>query len=222
MAIILNIDTSQETASVCLSRDEESLGLMINAQQADHASWIHTAIQELLAETGFLLAQTDAIAVTIGPGSYTGLRVGLATAKGLCFALQKPLICIPTLEMMAYAARFTEAELICPMIDARRMEVYAAIYDKKLNVVVPAEAILIEPATYQSFITAHPVCFCGSGSKKLQSILQSQHAQFEDIPFDATHLAALSFHKYILQDFASLAYAEPLYIKEFYTPGRRK
>ena len=222
MALILNIDTSQETASLCIARDEELLGLKINEQQHDHASWIHTAIKELLAETGFVLSEIDAIAVTIGPGSYTGLRVGLATAKGLCFALSKPLIAIPTLEMMAYAAHFTTAALICPMIDARRMEVYAAIYDKNMNVVVPAEAVILEPATYASYITAHPVCFCGSGSIKLQTILQTQHAHYEDIPFSAVHMAPLSNRRFHLQDFASLAYAEPLYIKEFYTAGRRK
>ena len=222
MAIILNIDTSQEIASICIAREGESLGVKFNDQQSDHASWIHRAIQELLTETGLVLTQLDAIAVTIGPGSYTGLRVGLASAKGLCYALNKPLICIPTLEMMAYAVRFTDATLICPMIDARRMEVYAAIYDKNMNVVVPAEAVILEPATYASYITAHPVCFCGSGSIKLQTILQSQHARYEDIPFSAAEMSALSQQRFYLQDFASLAYAEPLYIKEFYTPGRRK
>ncbi len=222
MALLLNIDTSQETASLCIARDEEIIGLKVNEQQHDHASWIHTAIQALLTETGLVLSQIDAIAVTSGPGSYTGLRVGLATAKGLCFALSKPLIAIPTLEMMAFAARFTTAALICPMIDARRMEVYAAIYDKNMNVVVSPEAVILDPTTYQSYITAHPVCFCGSGSKKLQPLLQSQHAQFEDIPFSAIHMTFISNRKFNLQDFASLAYAEPLYIKEFYTAGRRK
>lgn len=222
MAILLNIDTSQEQASLCLARGEAIIGERVNEQQHDHASWIHAAIQELLAESGLLLSQLDAIAVTNGPGSYTGLRVGMASAKGLCYALSKPLICIPTLEMMAYAARNTSATLICPMIDARRMEVFSAIYDKNLNVVVPPEAVILEPATYHSYITAHPVCFFGSGSKKLQPLLQSQHAQFEDIPFSATHMASISFRKFKLQDFASLTYAEPLYIKEFYTAARRK
>jgi tRNA threonylcarbamoyladenosine biosynthesis protein TsaB len=222
MAIILNIDTSQESASICIAREEDSIGIKFNDQQSDHASWIHRAIQELLTETGLSLSQLDAIAVTIGPGSYTGLRVGLASAKGLCYALDKPLICIPTLEMMAYAARFTEATLICPMIDARRMEVYAAIYDKNMNVVVAPEALILEPTTYESYITAHPVCFCGSGSIKLQTILQTQHARYEDIPFSAAYMAPLSNRRFHLQDFASLAYAEPLYIKEFYTAGRRK
>jgi len=221
MALILNIDTSQETASVCLARDEEMLAIRLNQQQSDHASWIHMAIQELLTESGFILSQLDAVAVTIGPGSYTGLRVGLASAKGLCFALDKPLICIPTLEMMAHAARFTDATLICPMIDARRMEVYSAIYDKNMHVVVSAEAIILEPTTYAPFIAAHPVCFCGSGSKKLQSLISSQHAHFEDIPFSASNMIPLSNQHYQLQVFSSLAYAEPLYIKDFYTPGRR-
>lgn len=222
MAIILNIDCAQETASVGIAREAECITTRRNELQADHASWIHAAIQEMLAETGINLAEAAAIAVTSGPGSYTGLRVGMATAKGLCYALQKPLICIPTLEMMAYAARNTTATLICPMIDARRMEVYSAIYDKNLNELVSPEALILEPTTYHSYIAAHPVCFMGSGSKKLQGLVQSQHAVFEDIPATVTDMSALSYKKYKLQDFASLAYAEPLYIKEFYTAGRRK
>lgn len=221
MAVILNIDCSQESASVGIARDGDCLAIRSNQLQHDHASWIHTAILELVSETGIQLTTTDAIAVTSGPGSYTGLRVGMATAKGLCYALHKPLICIPTLEMMAYAARHTSAELICPMIDARRMEVYAAIYDKKLQEIVAPEALILEPTTYHSYITAHTVCFTGSGSKKLQGLIHSQHAQFEDIPFSVTDMSALAFKKFHLQDFASLAYAEPLYIKEFYTTGRR-
>ncbi len=222
MAIILNIDCAQETASVGIAREAECITTRRNELQADHASWIHAAIQEMLAETGINLAEAAAIAVTSGPGSYTGLRVGMATAKGLCYALQKPLICVPTLEMMAYAARNTTATLICPMIDARRMEVYAAIYDKKLNELVSPEALILEPTTYESYIAAHPVCFTGSGSKKLQGLVHSQHAVFEDIPATVTDMSALSYKRYMLQDFASLAYAEPLYIKEFYTAGRRK
>lgn len=222
MAIILNIDCAQETASVGIARDAECIAIRCNELQADHASWVHTAIQELLDETGINLSEADAIAVTSGPGSYTGLRVGMATAKGLCYALQKPLICVPTLEMMAYAARNTVATLICPMIDARRMEVYAAIYDKNLNELVSPEALILEPTTYHSYIAAHPVCFIGSGSKKLQALIQSQHAVFEDIPATVTDMSALSYKRYMLQDFASLSYAEPLYIKEFYTAGRRK
>lgn len=222
MPIILNIDCSQETASICLSQDEKSLGLLLNENQSDHASWIHMAIRRLIAAAGISLAQLDAIAVTIGPGSYTGLRVGLATAKGLCYALKKPLITVPTLKMMAYAARASSAELICPMIDARRMEVYAAIYDKKMTEIVPAEAILIEPTTYHQYITAHPMCFLGSGSKKLQPLLKAANAQFEEIAFNAITLIELSLEDYHLQAFASLAYTEPLYIKDFYTAGRRK
>lgn len=222
MAIILNIDCAQETASVGIARDGESLVIRSNEQQTDHASWIHLAIQELYAEMGISLTQTNAVAVTSGPGSYTGLRVGMATAKGFCYALQKPLICIPTLELMAYAARHTSAELICPMIDARRMEVYAAIYDKKMNEIVSPEALIVEPTTYHTHIAAHPVCFTGSGSKKLHGLIDSQHAQFEDFPFSVTDMSVISYKRFQLQDFASLAYAEPLYIKEFYTPGRRK
>ena len=221
MAIILNIDCSQESASVGIARDGDCLATRSNHLQTDHASWIHTAILELVTETGIQLTNTDAIAVTSGPGSYTGLRVGMATAKGLCYALHKPLICIPTLEMMAYAARNTSATLICPMIDARRMEVYAAIYDKELNELVSPEAVILEPTTYHSYITAHTVCFTGSGSKKLQGLVNDTHAKFEEYPFSVTDMSAIALKKFHLQDFASLAYTEPLYIKEFYTTGRR-
>ncbi len=222
MALLLNIDTSQETASVCIARDSSPLLLATNENRSDHASWIHTAINDLLKSSAIPLQQLDAVAVTIGPGSYTGLRVGLATAKGLCYALGLPLITISTLKMMANAAKKTAADLICPMIDARRMEVYAAIYDKNLSPVSPEEALILAETTYHSFLAAHPILFCGSGSKKLQPLIHSSHAHFEDIQFNALHLTELSFHAYALQEFASLAYAEPVYIKEFYTKGRRK
>ncbi|MBI3139728.1 MAG: tRNA (adenosine(37)-N6)-threonylcarbamoyltransferase complex dimerization subunit type 1 TsaB [Sphingobacteriales bacterium] len=222
MALLLNIDTSQETASVCIARDECPLQLATNENQSDHASWIHTAISDLMNSSAISLRQLDAVAVTIGPGSYTGLRVGLATAKGLCYALGLPLITVSTLKMMANAAKKKAVDLICPMIDARRMEVYSAIYNKNLSLLSPEEAMLLDETTYQSFLAAHPILFCGSGSKKLQALIHSSLAQFEEIQFNSLHLTELSFHAYALQEFASLAYAEPVYIKEFYTKGRRK
>ncbi|MBI5370493.1 MAG: tRNA (adenosine(37)-N6)-threonylcarbamoyltransferase complex dimerization subunit type 1 TsaB [Sphingobacteriales bacterium] len=222
MAIILNIDSSQETASVCLARDESPLLMELNENQSDHASWIHTAIQNVSKTAGIALQQLDAVAVTIGPGSYTGLRVGLATAKGICYALNLPLITISTLKMMANAAKKTATGLICPMIDARRMEVYAALYDKNLSVLSAEEALILDETTYHSFLAAHPILFCGSGSKKLQPLIHSPHARFGEIQFNALHLTGLSFHAFTLREFASLAYAEPVYIKEFYTKGRRK
>src|SRR6266513_982784 len=130
MSLLLNIDTAIETASICLSKDGNVLHLSINENQKDHAAWLTVAIQEMMQNSGYQLNQLNAIAVTIGPGSYTGLRVGLSTAKGLCYVLKIPLLTIGTLEMMAFAAKQNPVDLLCPMIDARRMEVFTAVYDK--------------------------------------------------------------------------------------------
>src|SRR6187399_3095526 len=136
MALILNIDTAVDVASLCLAKDEEVLSIARNESQKDHASWLHIAIKEIFEKNNSELTSVHAVAVTGGPGSYTGLRIGMATAKGICYALNKPLISLNTLLVMANAAKdvhnsFAEsANLLCPMIDARRMEVFTAIYTK--------------------------------------------------------------------------------------------
>ena len=144
MALILNIDTSLETASVCLAKDAVAVKLLINENQRDHASWIHNAIHLALQDSGCLITELEAVAVSNGPGSYTGLRVGLATAKGLCYGLGIPLITISTLKMMATAVKHKASDLICPMIDARRMEVFTAVYNKDLLELSPAQAMIID------------------------------------------------------------------------------
>src|SRR5882762_5440642 len=145
MALILNIDTATELASVSLSKEGQSLALLQNKDQKDHASWLHPAIEKMMQETGFRMQELDAVAVTAGPGSYTGLRVGMAAAKGFCYALNIPLITESTLKVMAFAAREqTEPEgLYCPMIDARRMEVFTALYSTDLVEIIPATAMVI-------------------------------------------------------------------------------
>src|SRR5688572_7184516 len=130
MAIILNIDSAVETASICLARESKPIKYAENRNQSDHASWLHPAILKLAADSGTDIHQIEAIAISIGPGSYTGLRVGLAAAKGMCFALDLPLIAVNTLKMMAYTTLNEEATLFCPLIDARRMEVFTAVYDR--------------------------------------------------------------------------------------------
>src|SRR5689334_17760726 len=127
MSLVLNIDTAVETASICLSEDRKILQVSINENQKDHAAWLSVAIQNMMINAGYRLNQLHAIGITIGPGSYTGLRVGLSAAKGLCYALNIPLITIGTLEMMAFAAKDEPADLLCPLIDARRMEVFTAL-----------------------------------------------------------------------------------------------
>lgn len=221
MAIILNIDTAIESASVCLAKEGQSLHFAINSDQRDHASWLHATIQKILLETGTNLKDIEAVAVTIGPGSYTGLRVGLSTAKGLCFALNIPLIVINTLEMMAYAVKNDEADFICPLIDARRMEVFMAVYSKKMDEIVKPVAMIIEPDSFDSILAKGKVLFIGNGSKKLQKTIRHDNAIFNNIVATATDMIYLSSQAFIEKNFANLAYVEPFYIKEFYSPERK-
>jgi len=216
MALILNIDTAVETASICLAKDGRLLLLDKNKDQKDHAGWLHPAIEAMMNETGYKLTDMDAFTVTIGPGSYTGLRVGLATAKGFCFALQKPLIVINTLQMMANAATENAVELICPMIDARRMEVFTAIYNKKLEIIVEPLALVVDEKSFAKELALNKILFLGNGSKKFKSLCENKNAVFTEITADASNIISLSELQFSKNQFADLAYSEPLYLKEFY------
>jgi tRNA threonylcarbamoyladenosine biosynthesis protein TsaB len=219
MAIILNIDTAVETASVCLSEEAHSLQLAMNSNQRDHASWLHPAIEKVIADAGLGISDLEAIAVSIGPGSYTGLRVGLSAAKGLCFVLGIPLIAIHTLEMMAYAIKDHEADLFCPLIDARRMEVFMAVYDKMLKSVIDPKAMIISSDSFDSLLASNRIVFSGNGSIKLKKIVYHSNALYSNRIATAADMTWLS-HQYLNEKkFADLAYTEPLYIKEFYSPN---
>lgn len=245
MAFILSIDTAVENASVCIAKDDHMLAFRENNKQKDHASWIHTAILQLLQETGLERSALDAVAVTAGPGSYTGLRVGLATAKGLCYALNIPLITENTLRVMAYAVRSelpeqgiggkeNESEpteritneaginhlptLICPMIDARRMEVFTAVYDIQLSETLKPAAVILEASSFEELLDQNQVIFCGNGSEKWRSLSAHPNARYSNVKYHAGHLSVLAFAKLDRRDFTELAYAEPVYLKNFYTP----
>ena len=220
MALILNIDTAVETASLCLTKDREVISSAKNESQKDHASWLHVTIKEIFEKDNIELGSIDAIAVTSGPGSYTGLRIGMATAKGICYALNKPLICLNTLLVMANAAKNEKADLLCPMIDARRMEVFTAIYTKELQIVKEAAAITLNENSFDEYLLNNNVCFLGNGSNKFKTINKNEKAIFRDIKADASSMISLSEKKFKEKEFADLAYAEPLYLKEFYTPSR--
>lgn len=217
MNLILHIETAVETASLCLSRDEDVLAVKGNPQQKDSAAWLHPAIRQLLQEQGYALNQLSAVAVSAGPGSYTGLRVGMAAAKGLCYALGIPLITLGTLRIMAEAAG-TRDGLLCPMIDARRMEVFTALYDDRLNEIrAPAPHILTE-TSFVEVLEAGTVYFFGNGSTKFTTICQHPNARFIALEANAQHMAVLSHRKFTNKDFSDLAYAEPFYGKDFYAP----
>jgi tRNA threonylcarbamoyladenosine biosynthesis protein TsaB len=219
MSLILNIDTAHNRASVCLSKDGNVLQLSLSENQKDHASWLHTEIAELLQRSGYAIKDLNAVAVSIGPGSYTGLRIGLSAAKGFCYALNIPLITVNSLKIIAFAVRDEGGHIICPLIDARRMEVFTAIYDKELNETVSPHAMLINEKSFASILSSGKILFCGNAVQKLQPLISNSNAFFSNTPADASQLARLSIDCFIKKDFADLAYTEPLYVKEFYTPN---
>lgn len=230
MALLLNIDTATEHASICLSKDDIVLGLIESSEQKNHASFVQPAIQKLMADSGYSISQLDAIAVTSGPGSYTGLRVGLASAKGICYILQKPLILVNTLEVMAQAIlshyqstnqAIDPSTLLCPLIDARRMEVFTATYDSSLNETEPPHALVIDENAFSVQLSTHHMIFSGSGHHKLKDSLSHPAASFLNIQHTASHLAIRALKAYHSNHFADLAYSEPLYVKEFFDTRKK-
>ncbi|HEX9513525.1 MAG TPA: tRNA (adenosine(37)-N6)-threonylcarbamoyltransferase complex dimerization subunit type 1 TsaB [Puia sp.] len=223
MALILNIDTATEIAGISLSKEGQSLALSQNKEQKEHASWLHPAVEKMMQETGFRMRDLQAVAVTAGPGSYTGLRVGMAAAKGFCYALNIPLITESTLKVMAFAAgeQTLDAGLLCPMIDARRMEVFTAVYQKDLVELMPATAMIIDEKSFSTWLAGGKVSFFGGGSYKCKPIITAPSAAFIEINYHAGYLGILSFLRYLQQEFTGLAYSEPAYTKEFYTHTRK-
>jgi len=221
MTLILNIETAIDTASVCLADGDRVLSLMKNENKNDHAAWLHPAIENLMKKITYKLQDLAAIAVSIGPGSYTGLRIGLATAKGLCYALQKPLITVNTLQVMALAATEYATDLICPMIDARRMEVFTGLFNKSLETVIEPKALVIDEKSFTEQLVKHKILFFGNGSEKFKAVCSSRNAVFKSILFDAGNMVTISDKQFTAKKFADLAYAEPLYLKEFYSPGHK-
>ena len=222
MSLLLNIDTATEVASVSVSLNGTSLALMKSEQQKEHASFVHTGIAEILKKTGYELHDIEAFAVTSGPGSYTGLRVGMATAKGFCYALSKPLIAINTLEVMTKGAidtvgRAEKGMLFCPMIDARRMEVFTAIYNADIETIFSPRAVILEENFFNNYTINNKVLFFGSGSKKLLRIESNPNSVFAEIQANATHLGSLAEIAFRHGRFSDISYAEPTYFKDFHS-----
>ncbi len=217
MGLILNIDTAVQSASVCLSTELAVLNVKINDNQKDHAAWLHMAIRELIHETGVSLSHVDAIGICAGPGSYTGLRVGMAAVKGLCYALHIPMITVSTLKVMAMAALDRSEALLCPMIDARRMEVFTAVYDQDFNELLPATNMILSDNSLEGFLNRSKVLFFGNGSKKFQLLMNHPNATFIDNNYNASHMVTLTNKKFSVGDFTNIIYSEPLYGKEFYS-----
>ena len=225
MSLLLNIDTAISTASISIAKDGHILGEAINIDQKDQGAFIQPAIKSIAKNIGIHLSELSAIAVVAGPGSYTGLRVGMASAKGLCYALNKPLISIGTLNLLAYQAinetGFIQKDmstLYCPMVDARRMEVFTAVFDKELNTILPPCAMIIDENSFANLLLNNKIIFFGNGTLKWQKINRQKNAMFFELKSKTLYMNELSFKKYLANDFADTAYAEPKYIKDFYNP----
>ena len=227
MSCILHIETSTEVCSVSVSQDGASIFSKEDYKGPSHAVALGVFVDEALSFADNHAIPLDAVAVSFGPGSYTGLRIGVSMAKGICYGGNIPLIGLPTLEVMSVPVLLSEElpedALLCPMIDARRMEVYAAIYDRALNVKRAIGADIIDEHSYAEFLEKHPVYFFGNGSGKCREKLVHPNAHFiEDIHPLAKWMFPLAEKAMAKQDFKDVAYFEPFYLKEFVASTPKK
>jgi len=220
MSCILNIETSTDVCSVSASQDGAVIFNEEDHSGPNHAVKLGVFVDEALSFIDSHAIPLDAVAVSSGPGSYTGLRIGTSMAKGICYGRDAKLIAIPTLELMSVPVLLREEiednALLCPMIDARRMEVYAAVYDRALHPLRPVQADIVEADTYISFLEAHPMYFFGNGAAKCKEILQHPNARFiEGIEPLAKWMFPLAEKRIALEQFEDVAYFVPFYLKDF-------
>lgn len=227
MALILHIETSEEICSVALSEGHRLLAFRESKEERSHASQLTPLIIELLESTGFQLNQLDALSVSKGPGSYTGLRIGVSVAKGICYALDIPLIGVNTLEALSVGACQkqylnklkldpTMKVLLCPMLDAKRMEVYRAFFNTNFQYEIETAAEIVERNAYQGILDKNQVCFFGSGAHKIKNLINHPNAFFiPDVKPRSTYLIPFAYQAFIDQKFENTAYFEPYYLKDF-------
>ena len=225
MGLILSIETTTSICSVALAKNGQLLSLCELDSKNSHAEVLNGYIEEVLAESKSTLADLNAVAVSEGPGSYTGLRIGVSTAKGLCYSLDIPLINVSTLQSLAFHTsqninkELLEKEnlLFCPMIDARRMEAYTAYYNTQNEEIRKVEAEVIDENTYLEFLDKHTFVFSGDGAGKYQELYKNNpNAHFyPEILLSAKGMIDIAEAKFNTEDFANLAYFEPFYLKAF-------
>lgn len=225
MALILQIETATDRCSVSIAKNGITIASKSDQDERNHARVLVPFISELIQESGIQGEELDAIAVSKGPGSYTGLRIGISTAKGLCFAWEKPLIAVNTLESMA--ARFAsknqiKADCYCPMIDARRLEVYTALYGNSLDTILETQALILDTSSFSEYLEHKSIAFFGNGSNKFEKMLNRVHNAFFFNDFEASSegMNNLALNLFLERQFESVAYFEPFYLKDFYTPKK--
>lgn len=232
--LILHIETATDICSVALSEGTRQLSLIESGMERSHATLLNSFIRQSLADAGREFKELDGISVSKGPGSYTGLRIGVSTAKGLAYALDVPLLSTGTIENMASGARSTDAVkklmalhgdllLLCPMLDARRMEVYAGFFTADGKLFREISADIIEKDSYRKILKSRQVCFFGNGAKKCRDILDHPHAHFVDgINPTAASMITPVLLRFQKKQFEDVAYFEPFYLKDFIATIPRK
>lgn len=223
MAYILNIETSTKNCSVSISKNRELVAIKeLNNGNYSHAEVLHPFINDVLKEANITVKELNAIAVSKGPGSYTGLRIGVSAAKGLCFALNIPLISINTLQSLALSISI-ENGVIVPMLDARRMEVYSAVFDSENNQIREIKAEIINETSFLNYLETSNVYFLGDGAEKCKTLITHSNAIFVDSKFpSAKEMSFLAFDKYKKNDIEDVAYFEPFYLKNFIAVPQKK
>jgi len=226
MALILNIETTSDVCSVALSRDGKLINIQEENEGRSHAAKLAVFIDKVLKDEKIEVSHLDAVSISKGPGSYTGLRIGVSTAKGLCYGSDLPLISVHTLQTLTqglinnirsyFPEGLEKGDILVPMIDARRMEVYTARFDNRNNFLRDVEPVILEDHTFQELLDERRVIFIGNGIKKAREIINHHHAKFiEAINFSAAHMVSLSEEKFVKGKFEDVAYFEPFYLKDF-------
>lgn len=221
MSCILSIETSTDVCSVAVSEDSQTIFSQEDHSGPNHSVTLGVFVDEALSFIDSHAIPLDAVAVSCGPGSYTGLRIGVSMAKGICYGLNIPLLSVPTLELLAVPVLLREMvkeenALFCPMLDARRMEVYAGIYTRALKPVRPVQADVVDGETYRQFLDEHPVYFFGNGAAKCKDVISHPNARFiEDIEPLAKYMQPLAERRYVEQRYEDTAYFVPFYLKDF-------
>jgi tRNA threonylcarbamoyladenosine biosynthesis protein TsaB len=214
MSLILSLDTSTQNCSVALHEKGQLVTQELVSEEGSHSKALTLLIEKVMKTAGHALDELSAVAVSNGPGSYTGLRIGLATAKGICFALDKPLICLPTLLVLSAAVQAPSENLLLPLLDARRMEVYAAVYTAELQEISPQEAHILSPDSFQEF---KPVLAFGNGSSKWKETCAHTAITFLEGPLcpEAQYMGELAYEAFLNEKFENLVTKEPDYLKEY-------
>lgn len=228
MSCILHIDTSTDVCSVAVSQDGQIIYRKEDYRGPNHSVTLGVFVDEALSFTDSHAIPLDAVAVSGGPGSYTGLRIGVSTAKGVCYALSVPLIAVPTLELLAVPVLLSDREiednaLLCPMLDARRMEVYAAVYDRALRPVREIRAEVPDGETYRQWLDERPVYFFGNGAAKCMEPVNHPNARLIDgIQPVAANMMPLAEQRFARGQFEDVAYYTPMYLKDFVAKTPKK